>query len=681
METTGTGKAIFLSYASQDAAVARRIGEALGAAGLEVWFDQSELRGGDAWDEKIRRQIAECTLFLPVISETTANRLEGYFRLEWLLADQRTQRMARTRPFILPVCVDATRESAADVPESFLRVQWSRLPGGETTPAFVEHIRTLLPRESASPPPSQAPPASTPRPLAPIAVAAHPRSRAALYATLGAALIAGVGLLFALRPPRTPATTAPTAPSASTSATSTPAAGGAIPEKSIAVLPFLDISEKKDQEYFSDGLAEELLDLLAQIPDLKVAARTSSFYFKGRAEDVATIGSKLRVSHVLEGSVRRAGTKVRVTAQLIRAENGYHVWSQTYDRDVKDIFRVQDDISSAVVAALKVQLMGATTRVAERRSDNPEAYDQYLIGVHEYRMGSRQSNLRARAAFERSVAADSTYGPPYAALAMVEFLIEMDDSEDVNIERVQRAFEHANKAIALAPNLADAYSTRAFLRMNYGFDWAGAKADLDHALQLSPNDSNSQRRAGFLIRSVGQPLEAVAAERRAVALDPMNSNSVDALAGTLVNAGQYEQARQTYAQLREISPNFRALQANVGLTYLYEHRPEPAKQACEQGADIESQACLAAAEYLLDNKTRSTALLAELTGRHAKRAAWDIARCYALVGDTERALDWLERALAARSRSLGNLRSNPAFAALRTQPRFLSVLDKLHLPR
>ncbi|MHB8478184.1 MAG: TIR domain-containing protein [Steroidobacteraceae bacterium] len=677
---TEPSKAVFLSYASQDAAVARRIGDALRSAGLEVWFDQSELRGGDAWDEKIRRQIAECALFLPVISRTTAARLEGYFRLEWSLADQRTQRMARTRPFIVPLCVDDTHESSADVPESFLRVQWSRLPDGETTPAFVEHVRTLLPGAPASLPPATGQPRSNLPGAATRPTAPRPGSRTPLYVALGAVLVATGAVYVVLRPSRTPTPASPTAPAGVSAVNSSPATAGAIPEKSIAVLPFLDISEKKDQEYFSDGLAEELLDLLAQVPDLKVAARTSSFYFKGRTEDIAAIGAKLRVSHVLEGSVRRVGAKVRVTAQLIRTDNGYHVWSQTYDRDVKDIFKVQDEISASVVTALKAQLLGSTASLAERRSDNPEAYDQYLLGLHEYRLGDTHALVDARVAFERSIAADRSYGPPYAALAMVDFLIAADTAEDIDTQSVQRAFELADRAIALTPDLADAYSTRGFLRMNFGFDWPGARVDIDHALQLSPNDGDAQRRAGFLAQSLGQPLKAVAAQRRAVALDPLNANSVDGLAAALSTAGDYQQARQTWARLREISPHYVDLESNIGLTYLYERLPGPAKEACEQNADVRSQACLAAAEYLQDHKTQAAVLFAELAGKHAKSAAYPLARAYALIGDSDHAFEWLDRALDARRRELSNLKTDPGFAALRSDPRFGAMLDKLHLP-
>jgi len=340
---TPTG-AVFLSHASQDADAARRICDALRAAGIEVWFDQSELRGGDVWDRRIREQIHECRLFMPIISANTESRVEGYFRREWKLAVDRTHDLSERVAFLVPVVIDSTLELKADVPDAFRHVQWTRLPGGETAPAFVERVRRLL---CPSAEPETVPAGVAPRSLAthPLGSASAARGtwRSIFWGLTLVAVVAIVVVYYASQwfwvgphrggePPRPP--------------TAVPGAE-AIPQKSIAVLPFVDMSEHKDQEYFSDGLAEELLDLLSQVPDLRVPARSSSFYFKGRNDDIATIASKLRVAHLLEGSVRRSGKRIRVTAQLIRADNGYHLWSKTYDRDVRDIFQVQDEILTA----------------------------------------------------------------------------------------------------------------------------------------------------------------------------------------------------------------------------------------------------------------------------------------------------------------------------------------------
>ena len=412
---TDPQKAVFLSYASQDAAAAARICEALRAAGIEVWFDQSELRGGDAWDRQIARQIRECALLIAVISVHTDERSEDYFGRQWRLAVERTRDLADDPAFLLPVVIDGTPDAAARVPDKFREVQWSRLPGGETTPAFVQRVSHLLspshahapaqPRPSATPAPTLRQPA--PGPVAP------PWTQRVLLLIAAVAVIGGGYFAldkFVLSKRSAAGTQAP-----SSSIQAVTPAHGAITEKSIAVLPFADLSEQKDQEYFSDGLAEGLLDLLAQVPDLHVPARTSSFSFKGKSDDIATIAQKLRVAHVLEGSVRKSGTRLQVTVELIRADNGYHAWSKTYDRDIKDVFTVQDEIATAVVEALKAKL-APTKQASSHRTSNPEAYNQLLLGRQFYDRGNLDDFRRAVEAYRKAIALDPNYAAAYAGL-------------------------------------------------------------------------------------------------------------------------------------------------------------------------------------------------------------------------------------------------------------------------
>ena len=263
------GKAVFLSYASQDAEAAGRICDALRAAGLDVWFDQGGLRGGDAWDASIRRQIKECALFVPVISANTQAREEGYFRLEWKLAVDRTHFIVDDKAFLLPVVIDSTIDAEARVPEKFRAVQWTRLPAGETPADFGEQVQRLLTGAAAT---------------------AHVVS------------------------PRF----------AKASATAKPRQG--LP--SIAVLPFVNRSHDEEDEYFSDGLADELLNVLAKIPGLRVAARSSAFTFKGKGATIAEVGRVLNVTTVLEGSVRKSGNRIRVSVQLVQVVDGYQLWSE-----------------------------------------------------------------------------------------------------------------------------------------------------------------------------------------------------------------------------------------------------------------------------------------------------------------------------------------------------------------
>ena len=359
--STPTG-AVFLSYASEDASAAERIASALRAAGIEVWFDKSELRGGDVWDRQIRKQIHDCALFVPVISVHSDARHEGYFRREWRLAVERAGDMSERVAFLVPVVIDDTYESRADVPDRFREVQWTRLPDGETSPAFVARIQKLLvpdvPDSAAGAAPT--PPGST------VARASkrslHPNwpSNAVLW-VISALVAAGLAYLIAeslWRPQHSQATPASQRSASSTNAAPSTAAAFNPPPHSIAVLPFVNMSGDKEQEYFSEGLTEELLNSLSRINELQVAARTSSFSFQGEHPDIATVAHKLNVGAVLEGSVRRSAHTVRVTTQLINGITGFHVWSETYDRNLGDVLRLQTEIATAVASALKVTLLG-----------------------------------------------------------------------------------------------------------------------------------------------------------------------------------------------------------------------------------------------------------------------------------------------------------------------------------
>ena len=322
----------------------------------------------------IRKQIKSCGLFIPLISQNTHTRGEGYFRLEWKLAIDRSHLISADLPFLLPVAIDDTRDDDERTPERFRELQWTRLPRGETPPAFVERVARLLapePSEATGPSPAPAPLRSTSRTHT--ATVAPGKALRLVPLLIAALALLGVGYFavdkFVLSKHSGTALPGASAPSA-------------IPEKSIAVLPFVNMSSDKNQEYFSDGLSEEMIDLLSQVPGLRVPARTSSFYFKGKSEDIASIAQKLRVAHVLEGSVRKSGNTIRVTAQLIHADNGYHLWSKAYDRDIKDVFKVQDEIATAVVDALKAKLLAAQEIASRHRTASAEAYMQYLLGNH-----------------------------------------------------------------------------------------------------------------------------------------------------------------------------------------------------------------------------------------------------------------------------------------------------------
>jgi len=326
---------------------------------------------------------------------------------------------------------------------------------------------------------------------------------------------------------------------------------------SIAVLPLLNLSRDPDQDYFADGLAEELLDLLAKVPGLHVAARTSAFSFKGKNEDVRSIGAKLDVATVLEGSVRKSGDQVRITTQLISVGNGYHLWSETYDRKLTDVFAVQDEIAKAVVAALKLKLLPSQVPTSKaHRTADPEVYAQYLLGRQWLSRSRREGYPRAAQAFEKALAIDPSFAPAWAGLATADFWIadSADKAQDVAAGQL-RAQEAADKALALAPDLPEGYVARGFVRSGAQFDWQGASADFERALALSPEDAETNREyASSVLRSLGRIPEAIVFARKAAELDPLNGRAWTTLAGLLIANGQLGAGREAVNRSLDINP-------------------------------------------------------------------------------------------------------------------------------
>jgi TolB-like protein/DNA-binding winged helix-turn-helix (wHTH) protein/Tfp pilus assembly protein PilF len=456
----------------------------------------------------------------------------------------------------------------------------------------------------------------------------------------------------------------------------------AISEESIAVLPFVDMSEKKDQEYFSDGLSEELIELLGKTPGLRVIARTSSFYFKGRSEKLDAIAAELRVANVLEGSVRKSGDRLRVTAQLIRVDTNEHVWSETFDRDLRDIFKVQDEIASAVVTALKVHLLPMQPLAApsELHTANLEAYNQYLQGRQSYNQGDSAGYQRAVTAFQGATALDSRYAAAYAALALAQFWLA-DSTGDM--AGYDSALAAAEKAVALAPDLAMGYSARGFLRGIYRFDFAGAQADLEKAVALDPRDATVLHRSAVLLAVFGKLPEAIAREQKALALDPLSEEFCRRLGFFFVANQQSAQARPLYEKALVIAPNSFHARFNLGELELQENRPEQAlvtfQLTQDDGLRLTGQA---KANYSLGHIDASQHDLDRSIAVYGKRkfGEFQIARVYAWRSEKDQAFQWAERAYAHRDTGLTWIKIDPDFRGLRADPRYKAFLKKMNLP-
>jgi TolB-like protein/Flp pilus assembly protein TadD len=678
---TEPSHAVFLSYASQDAEAAQKICTALRAVGIEVFLDQSELRGGDVWDQKIRREIHVCALFIPVISANTASRHEGYFRLEWDLADQRSHMMARSRVFVVPVCLDATTEIAADVPESFRRVQWTRLPGGDTPPAFVDRIKRLLSPELSQGSGSESKGAGV---TAATTTRRHVlpwwRSKAALLGAIAVVIVA-LGflvvnqLVFSKRGAEV---------GASPSVQSGPATAFNPPPHSIAVLPFVNLSGDKDQEYFSDGLTEELLNSLTEINELQVAARTSAFSFKGTNTDIGTIARKLNVGAVLEGSVRRSEHAIRITAQLINAATGFHLWSKTYDRDLGDVLKLQTEIASAVASALKVTLLGdVATKVELGGTRNPAAFDAYLRGAKAFSSRDGVKDVHnAIALYTEAIRLDPHFALALAARSIsLTLYAEQSTTAAARREGFDKAQTDARQALEFAPELAQAHIALAHISENGILDFRQASEEYKRALALAPGNAEVLRISGNFEAYMGHFDAGVAAARRAVVLDPLARGSHGELGATLYAGRRYDEAVAAYGEAISLAPGFKGSYAQRGFAYYGLGDLQSARTSCETNPDFWlSQQCLAVIYEKLKRHADAEAELSKLK-ENGDAAAYQYATIYAQWGNFPKALEWLETAMRLRDPGLVNLKTDPLVDPLRQEPRFQAMMRELKFPQ
>jgi TolB-like protein/Flp pilus assembly protein TadD len=665
--------AVFLSYASQDAEAAARICEALQAVGIDVWLDRSALKGGDAWDAQIKRRINDCALFIPVISAHTNARSEGYFRGEWNLATRRLMNMAQDAAFLVPVVIDGTREADARVPDEFLLAQWTWLPDGETPPAFALRVRQLLQGETAT--------------------GRHVRSgeghrvepstkgkRKAWFAGLAllATLVLGSGAYwYYLRAAETPASTsAVVAESTVLPVVQT--------ENSIAVLPFVNMSSESEQEYFSDGISEQLLTFLAKIPELRVISRSSAFSLKGQDIEVPEIARRLNVTHVLEGSVRKAGNRVRITAQLIDGRSDAHVWSETYDRELTDIFAVQDEIALAVVHQLKLALL-KDDLPARTTTTNLEAYNAYLRGRFYWNEGDPTDLEKARQNFERALEIDPGYALAHAAMADYYSALPFYSSS-LPDEVFPKAKAAVAKALELDSQLAEAHAALAYIRTYYDWDWRDAGKEFELALALDPNNASLRHRYSRYLSSVGRTEEALVHMQRARELDPL-SLIIQANVGVIHYFGrQFDETLRHLRQLAATEPEFPVAHWGIGLALEQMGDMDGALASFQKAAELTERgtnvlASMGRAYAASGKPDEARKILQELAARAKQRyvPSYQVALVYAGLGDKEKAFESLERAFEERSTLLTYLKMDPRFDSLRKDPRYQAMLRRLNL--
>jgi serine/threonine protein kinase/tetratricopeptide (TPR) repeat protein len=483
----------------------------------------------------------------------------------------------------------------------------------------------------------------------------------AVVVVLIALLVAGFWLWRGKRGPENPAAQSSTA--------------------SIAVLPFVNMSSDKEQEYFSDGLSEELLNDLAKIQGLHVAARTSSFQFKGKTEDLRTVGEKLNVGTILEGSVRKEGNKVRITAQLIKASDGFHLWSETYDRELKDVFAVQEEIARSVAGSLKVTLLGGTTATPAGHSNNPDAYNAYLQGRYFYERRSKENLEKAGGYYEQAIKLDSGYAPAWVGLA--ETRTKQADQGYVPIEEgYRKARAAAEHALALDPNLAEAHAAMGWIKMSYYWDWAGADTSYQKALALEPGNAAVVWRSASLAATLGRFEEAMARDRRAIELDPLSVSAYIYLGEHAYLAGRLEEAAAAVTKALELNPVRPFSHTLLGLVYLAQAHPQQALAEVEREPEPDFRLFdLALAYHSLGRKKESDAALAELIAKYYSGSAYQIAEVYAFRGEDDRAFEWLERAYTQHDGGLSQMKGDPLLKSVERDPRYAAFLQKMHLPQ
>ncbi len=462
-------------------------------------------------------------------------------------------------------------------------------------------------------------------------------------------------------------------------------AASASDRRSIAVLPFANLSSDPQQEYFSDGLTDELLDALTHVPGLRVASRTSAFAFRGKEVSVDSIARALRVAHVLEGSVRKAGNRVRITAQLIRADSGYHLWSETYDRELKDVFSVQDTISRAIVAALELQLSGAKagSPLVKEETRDPVAHDLALQGDYLARKGTREGLAQGLELFQQAIARDPGYARAYAGLAASQGqrAYQRYGPRD---ELRRQAREAARRSIALDSTLAEGYFVLGDLAWQADFDLAAAERQYGRAIELNPGLAGAHSRHAWILMDLGKKDEALAEAKRAVELDPVSAGMLSNLGSMYSYAGQNELALQTYQAAVKLQPESQVTLGNLAMQLSQMKRHDEAIRMAERAraADASDQFTLAVLAFVYGRAGRRADAQQALQALRAQPepGPYFLATAYAGLGDREQVFAQLTRAATERDESVTDLAVDPVFDPYRGDPRMRALIQRIGLP-
>jgi TolB-like protein len=662
---TGT-QDVFISYASADKAAADSICSALEHAGMNCWIAPRDVTPGVFYADAIVEAINSSRILIVVLSVNSAGSQHVLREVE--------RASSKRRPLV------AFRLDTTPLPtglEYFLSAShWLDASGGSidrALPGLTIAIHRLLGAPGKLGAEADATDAG--------ARGTTPQSRrkllwsgAAIAVIVLAALLAGKLRLLtrsAMESAKGPVATVKSGASGTAATTS---------GKSLAVLPFRDMSEKHDQEYFADGIAEEVLDRLAKVPGLKVVGHASSFQFKGRDADPASIGTALGVAYLLEGSVRKETARVRVTAELIEAKTGSQRWTDHFDSDLLDALKVQDTIAAELARALEITVDVGTVPRSSVKS--PEVLDAYLRALQSFNRYSQESSEAAVANFQNALALDPAFAPAAVGLARAYAFTGAAGWLPPRI-----AYEHARAAALLAQRLdpkdSSPHITLAEIHTHYDWDWSGADRELQQAFALGPRDAYGAQTASTLAAALGQFGEARQLAIEAIALDPLYSNAHAILGFEIyLRSGYLPAAEQSLRRALQIAPGWGSGQYFLGEALMLQGNHEAAlaefgKETLEDG-QLEGSAMV---YFATGRKAESDSRLDEAIRRNGASWPSEIARVYAFRSEKDHAFEWLNKAYEMRDEDLYFIKGDPLFKNLENDPRFTAFLRKMNLPQ
>ena len=650
----------FISYASADSSIANSVCHALEREGVKCWIAPRDVTPGELYAPNIVHAIDTTRVVVLVLSQHAADSAHVHREVE---------RASSKRHPVVSFRIDLA--PLPDGLEYFLNTsQWldaSATGVDRALPKLVDAVKSVLAKSTIAAPVHQAPI------VAPRAEKRTSRVILTLAVVLAAALAYVAVDRFWLRygaqqalVEATPALPADSSGSPGPPATST------ISANTIAVLPFVNMSSDKEQEYFSDGLSEELLNLLTKVPELQVAARTSSFYYKGKDVKLTDVARELRVAHLLEGSVRKSGNRVRITAQLIRASDGYHKWSETYDRTLDDIFAVQEEIAAAVVSQLKIRLLSAPPKA---RETSPEAHALYLQALQLNRLGTGRFD-ESIALYRQALAIDPNYALAWIGLGS-NYAGQANLAQRPLAEGMERAREAFKKALAIDPEYGRAHAGLGWIALNYDLDLAAAAKHFERALALDPANPDVLATAFTLNVVLDRRDSQLELAEYLLSRDPMAPGKYAYLANVHQNEGRLDDAIANYRTALKLSPEMAGAHAGIGDCLLLKGDYEAALIEYEkEQTEPQKLAGLASVYHRLGDRSKSDAALAELIKKHPDWAGL-IAITFADLGQKDQAFAWLEKAAVNRDTDLNGLAWNPWFKNLHDDPRWLPFLRRL----